>query len=46
MFISGVIAQLVEPPAHNRMVPGSNPGEPTKKEKMFLKHLKHNDKSF
>jgi hypothetical protein len=26
---SGLIAQLVEPPAHNRMVPGSTPGEPT-----------------
>ena len=25
----GLIAQLVEPPAHNRMVPGSIPGEPT-----------------
>ena len=25
---SGPIAQLVEPPAHNRKVPGSNPGGP------------------
>jgi hypothetical protein len=25
----GPIAQLVEPPAHNRSVPGSNPGGPT-----------------
>ena len=25
----GPIAQLVEPPAHNRKVPGSNPGGPT-----------------
>ena len=25
----GPIAQLVEPPAHNRMVPGSTPGGPT-----------------
>jgi hypothetical protein len=26
----GPIAQLEEPPAHNRLVPGSNPGGPTK----------------
>ena len=26
----GPIAQLEEPPAHNRSVPGSNPGGPTK----------------
>ena len=26
----GPIAQLVEPPAHNRLVPGSSPGGPTK----------------
>ena len=26
----GLIAQLEEPPAHNRKVPGSNPGEPTR----------------
>ncbi len=25
----GPIAQLEEPPAHNRLVPGSNPGGPT-----------------
>ena len=25
----GPIAQLEEPPAHNRSVPGSNPGGPT-----------------
>ena len=25
----GPIAQLAEPPAHNRSVPGSNPGGPT-----------------
>jgi hypothetical protein len=25
---------LVEPPAHNRSVPGSNPGGPTRDEKM------------
>ncbi len=25
----GPIAQLAEPPAHNRKVPGSNPGGPT-----------------
>ena len=27
-LICGPIAQLVEPPAHNRSVPGSNPGGP------------------
>ena len=25
----GPIAQRLEPPAHNRLVPGSNPGGPT-----------------
>ena len=30
--LQGTIAQLVEPPAHNRSVPGSNPGGPTKDE--------------
>ena len=29
MFYAGPIAQLAEPPAHNRSVPGSNPGGPT-----------------
>ena len=29
MFYEGPIAQLAEPPAHNRSVPGSNPGGPT-----------------
>ena len=28
---NGPIAQLAEQPAHNRSVPGSNPGGPTKK---------------
>ena len=27
--IRGPIAQLEEPPAHNRLVPGSSPGRPT-----------------
>lgn len=27
-LLSGPIAQLAEPPAHNRKVPGSNPGRP------------------
>lgn len=26
----GPVAQLAEPPAHNRQVPGSSPGGPTK----------------
>ena len=29
MTIFGPIAQRSEPPAHNRSVPGSNPGGPT-----------------
>ena len=28
-FCEGPIAQLVEPSAHNRLVPGSSPGGPT-----------------
>lgn len=28
IMMVGPIAQLVEPPAHNRKVPGSNPGGP------------------
>ena len=35
MTDNGPIAQLAEQPAHNRSVPGSNPGGPTKK-LMFL----------
>ena len=31
MLANGPIAQLAEQPAHNRSVPGSNPGGPTKK---------------
>ena len=31
MTANGPIAQLAEQPAHNRSVPGSNPGGPTKK---------------
>lgn len=31
MLAKGPIAQLAEQPAHNRSVPGSNPGGPTKK---------------
>ena len=31
MLANGPIAQLVEQPAHNRSVPGSNPGGPTRK---------------
>ncbi|GAH25763.1 unnamed protein product [marine sediment metagenome] len=31
MAAKGPIAQLAEQPAHNRSVPGSNPGGPTKK---------------
>jgi|GEM_PF-2617829 hypothetical protein len=30
MTVFGPIAQRSEPPAHNRSVPGSNPGGPTK----------------
>ena len=30
MTANGPIAQLAEQPAHNRSVPGSNPGGPTK----------------
>ena len=30
-MIQGPIAQLEEPPAHNRKVPGSNPGGPIRK---------------
>ena len=30
MLADGPIAQLVEQPAHNRSVPGSNPGGPTR----------------
>lgn len=30
MLANGPIAQLAEQPAHNRSVPGSNPGGPTK----------------
>ena len=29
MTVFGPIAQRSEPPAHNRSVPGSNPGGPT-----------------
>ncbi len=29
VVFSGPIAQLVELPAHNRLVPGSSPGGPT-----------------
>ena len=32
-FVIGSVAQLVEPPAHNRSVSGSSPGAPTKKER-------------
>ena len=32
----GPIAQLEEPPAHNRKVPGSNPGGPTRLFKMTI----------
>lgn len=28
-MIRGPLAQWLEPPAHNRQVPGSNPGGPT-----------------
>ena len=31
MLAKGPIAQLAEQPAHNRSVPGSNPGGPTRK---------------
>ena len=31
MLANGPIAQLAEQPAHNRSVPGSNPGGPTRK---------------
>ena len=31
MTDNGPIAQLAEQPAHNRSVPGSNPGGPTRK---------------
>lgn len=30
ILANGPIAQLAEQPAHNRSVPGSNPGGPTK----------------
>jgi hypothetical protein len=35
--LSGPIAQRSEPPAHNRKVPGSNPGGPTITEAMDVK---------
>ena len=28
-YLKGPVAQLAEPPAHNRKVPGSSPGGPT-----------------
>src|SRR4030067_1468724 len=38
-MIKGPIAQLVEPPAHNRKVPGSNPGGPIEKKEGDLHEL-------
>jgi hypothetical protein len=37
--IRGPIAQRSEPPAHNRKVPGSNPGGPTRTVAMDMKLL-------
>ncbi|MDQ1286223.1 MAG: hypothetical protein QG663_1656, partial [Thermodesulfobacteriota bacterium] len=34
----GPIAQLVELPAHNRSVPGSNPGGPTIFPEVLMRH--------
>src|SRR4051812_12631377 len=35
----GPIAQRLEPPAHNRLVPGSNPGGPTNLCSVFTRRL-------
>ena len=44
--LEGPIAQLEEPPAHNRSVPGSNPGGPTMLHTvMFLDFKKHDPRS-
>ena len=39
--VSGAYSSAVEPPAHNRLVPGSIPGGPTKSYGPLVKRLRH-----